>query len=183
MAAPLTKWHDEHVRFGQILDMLEAQLIAFRAGPEPDYELMRDIVEGLHSYSHRFHHPREDAAFALIAVKEPDLRMIANRLEQEHRVIAWAGQELLDRLAQIAEDVIVERSAVEAAASTYLVYYRHHLATEDAEILPRAARHLTDEDWAAVAAVAPAPDLRARSGFDAVYQTLLTRIPAAGRTP
>jgi hemerythrin-like domain-containing protein len=48
---------------------------------------------------------------------------------------------------------------VEAAAGTYLVYYRHHLATEEAQILPLAAQVLTPDDWAAVAAAVPAgPD-------------------------
>lgn len=67
-----------------------------------------------------------------------------------------AGVTLLKLLDEILEDVVIPRETVEAAAATYLVYYRHHLATEEAEILPRAARTLKPDDWEAVAAAVPA---------------------------
>jgi hypothetical protein len=35
------------------------------------------------------------------------------------------------------------------------VYYRHHLATEEREIMPRAVQLLTQDDWAAVTAGVP----------------------------
>jgi hypothetical protein len=40
--------------------------------------------------------------------------------------------------------------------ATYLVYYRHHLATEERDIMPHAAALLTADDWSAVAAAVPA---------------------------
>lgn len=42
------------------------------------------------------------------------------------------------------------RGALEVAAATYLVYYRHHLNTEERDVMPRAAQILTPQDWAAV---------------------------------
>ena len=38
----------------------------------------------------------------------------------------------------------------------YLVYYRNHLSTEEKQVMPRAARFLTEADWAEVAAIDPA---------------------------
>jgi hypothetical protein len=39
------------------------------------------------------------------------------------------------------------------------VYYRHHLSTEERDVMPRAAQVLTEQDWAAVDATVPAsPD-------------------------
>jgi hypothetical protein len=71
---------------------------------------------------------------------------------QEHRVIAAAGEDLLSILHDVVEGALIERHTVEAAAATYLVYYRHHLAAEEQEVIPRAAQLLTPSDWAAVAA-------------------------------
>jgi hemerythrin-like domain-containing protein len=45
---------------------------------------------------------------------------------------------------------------VEAAAATYLVNYRNHLAVEESEVLPHANRTLKPDDWAAAAAAVPA---------------------------
>jgi hemerythrin-like domain-containing protein len=149
-------WHREHVHFARLLDLLENEVAAFHAGEHPNYQLMVDILDYLRYYPDRFHHPREDAAFARLVERDPELELPIARRLQEHRVIAAAGDALLAQLQAIVEEAIVARSALEAAAATYLVYYRHHLAAEEREVIPRAAQLLTPEDWAAVAAAVPA---------------------------
>ena len=156
MAEPLAVWHAEHVNFARLLDLLETQVTAFHRGERPNYVLMGDIVYYLRSFADCVHHPREDVAFARLVEREPGMELVINRLLQEHRVIATAGDELFNRLNEAAGDVMTPRVALEAAAATYLVYYRHHLATEEREIMPRAAQLLTQEDWAAMAATVPA---------------------------
>lgn len=152
---PLARWHAEHINFAALLDLLELQVAAFHSGERPDYDLMVDILHYLHSYSDLVHHPREDVAFARMAEREPALSMVLSRLMQEHRVIAWAGEALLRRLEESAGDAMVPRAEVEAAAATYLVYYRHHLNTEERDILPAARRLLDAADWQAVSAAGP----------------------------
>jgi len=159
MAEPVAVWHAEHVRFASLLDYIEQQMDAFHAGRDPDFELLRDVVYYLHHYADRYHHPRENVAFARLVARDPLIGLVIGRVLQEHRVLENAGESLLKHLGDILEDVVIPRETVEAAAATYLVYYRHHLAAEEAEILPRAARTLKPEDWAAVAAAVPAvPD-------------------------
>ncbi|XXA07760.1 hemerythrin domain-containing protein [Paraburkholderia sp. A3BS-1L] len=97
-------------------------------------------------------------AYAQLLKRDPEIQLVVNRLLQEHRVIATAGEELFNRLNEAAGDALVPRAALEAATATYLVYYRHHLSTEEREVMPRAARVLTEEDWAAVAAAVPSLD-------------------------
>jgi hemerythrin-like domain-containing protein len=180
MNDPVTMWHREHVRFTWLLDFLEQQIASFHAGEHPDYELMRDAVHYLQHYANRFHHPRADVAFAKIAERDPSARLTINRLLQEHRVIDVAGAALLKHLEDILEDTVVERSSVEAAAATYFVYYRHHLATEEAAVLPRAAKLLTPDDWAEVAASIPdGPDPLFGDDINARYRDLHMQIARA----
>ena len=156
MADPLAVWHADHVNFARLLDLLDEQVAAFHRGESVNYALMGDILYYLRNFSDRVHHPREDVAYARLVERDPDIRLVVNRLLQEHRVIATAGDELLNRVNEAAGDVLTPRAALEAATATYLVYYRHHLATEEREIMPRAAQLLTQEDWAAMAATVPA---------------------------
>lgn len=159
MVDPVAVWHAEHMRFASLLDFIEQQMAAFHAGRDPDFELLRDVVYYLHHYADRYHHPRENVAFARLVSRDPWMGLPIGRLLQEHRVLEAAGKALLEHLDAILEDAVIPRETVEAAAATYLVYYRHHLATEEAEVLPRAARILKPDDWAAVAAAIPAvPD-------------------------
>lgn len=155
MIDPIETWHNEHAHFSRLLKILDGQVITFYEGLHPNYDLMRDIVYYLRNFADRFHHPREDVAFARLAKRDPEMRLPVNRLLQEHRVIAVAGEGLLRCLDDIVAETMVERSRLEAAAAAYLVYYRHHLATEEDEILPRAAQLLTKSDWQAVAAAVP----------------------------
>lgn len=156
MVDPVAVWHTEHRRFAQLLDCIEREMAVFHAGDDPDYTLVRDVVHYLRHYGDRFHHPREDVAFAKLLEHDPSLARAVDRLLQEHRVIETVGAELLEYLEDIVRDVVVERKTVETAARNYVVCYRQHLDTEEALILPRARQVLTAADWKAVADAVPA---------------------------
>ena len=69
--------------------------------------------------------------------------------------MAAAGETLLEHIDEVMAGALEPRSILEAAAATYLAYYRQHLAAEEKEVIPRAAELLTPQDWAAVAAAVP----------------------------
>lgn len=155
MSNAIAAWHAEHVRFARMLELLEAEVANFHDEGSPDYDLMLDVVSYLHDYADRYHHPREDLAFACLLRHDPDLKPQVNRLLQEHRVIGRTGEELLGLLKEVLGDAFVSREALEAAAGTYLAYYRNHLNTEERDILPLAAKLLDDGDWAKVTVAMP----------------------------
>ncbi|MBV8030982.1 MAG: hemerythrin domain-containing protein [Betaproteobacteria bacterium] len=159
---PIAAWHTEHVYFNQLLSLLRKQLDVFHQGDRPNYELMQDIVGYLRDYSDQYHHPREDVAFERLARRCPDMELVLARLHQEHRVIAHTGEVLLRMIEAILEDAIVPREQLESALATYLVYYGNHLAKEEEDVLPLAAKELGPLDWQAVKDAAP-------SGRDPVF--------------
>jgi len=155
MADLIAAWHTEHVYFNRLLHLLQKQVDMFHTGALPNYELMLDIISYLRDYSDQFHHPREDVAFSRLAKRCPDMELVLDRLGQEHRVIAHAGQKLLEYLRAILGGAIVSRAEVEVAAATYLVYYGNHIAKEEEDVLARAAKELTPADWEAVRSAVP----------------------------
>jgi len=150
MAMPISAWHADHVYFNELLGRLRAELDVFHRGERPDYEGMCEIVTYLREYGDAVHHPREGVAFARLARHCPDMELALARLEQEHRVIAQAGQRLLEQIEAILGGAIVPRGELESALATYLVYYGNHIAKEEEDVLTRAAGFLTAEDWDAV---------------------------------
>lgn len=177
MADQLAVWQTEHANFVQLLDLMEAQVRTFQTGERPNYELMIDVVRYLRHYSDRFHHRLEDVAFSRLVERDAGMQLVVNRLLQEHRVIAAAGDELLKRLNEITDDIMTARATVEAAAATYLLYYRHHIATEDNEIMPRVAQTLTQDDWTTVTAAVPADaDTLFGHDFESRYRELRRQI-------
>ena len=153
---PVAAWHDEHAHFLQLLGELQRELDVFHGAERPNYELMLEVIRRLRELGDRQHHPREEAAFERLAARDPDMRLRLNRLRQEHRVIARAGEVLAEQLDAILNGAVVPRAHVETAAATYLVYYGNHIAKEEEDVLPRAAAALTPADWQAVAAAGPA---------------------------
>jgi hemerythrin-like domain-containing protein len=180
MSDSIALWHAQHKHFSRLLDLLEQQVVAFHADDGPNYELMLDIVNYLRYFPDRYHHPREDVAFARLVKHDPGMKPLIEQMLQEHRVIAAAGTELLSYLQQVVDDVVIERAKVEAAAATYLVYYRRHLALEDRDIVPRAEQMLTLQDWEAVVAANPAgPDPLFGEDCDPRYRELRRQIALA----
>ena len=152
----ISAWHADHENFRVLLGELRAELDVFHRGARPDYERMCQVVTSLREYGDEVHHPREDVAFARLALRCPDMDLALARLGQEHRVIAQAGQRLLEQIEAILGGALVPRAELETALATYLVYYGNHIAKEEEDVLSRAVQHLTAEDWAAVRAAVPA---------------------------
>lgn len=177
MKDPITGWKAEHDNFSRLLDVFQREVDRFHEGERPDYELMLDVVTYLRYFPEHTHHPREDVAFARLVQKDPSLQTTVNRLLQEHRVISAAGAQIQQLLEQVIGDAIVERALLEAAASTFVVYYRHHISAEDQAIMPLAAKLLTAEDWAEVSrAVSSVPDTLFGAQVDARYRELRDKI-------
>lgn len=177
MADPIAAWHAEHQYFSRLLALLHKQVDVFHSGERPNYELMLDIVSYLREYTDRVHHPREDIAYAHLAKHRPDLSLVLERLRQEHRVIAHAGDTLRQLLQAIIGGAILSRAEVEMAAATYLVYYGNHIAKEEEEILSRAAQSLTSEEWEDMRrAVPPVNDPMGHRGEERHYRELRRQI-------
>lgn len=147
MTTPVQAWHDEHMEFEALLNELRRQVDIFHASGRPDYERMLHILSTLRERGDRSHHPREDVAFERLAKRCPDLALELARLQQEHRVIARAGEKLRGLLSAALDEAVLQRAEVEIAAAMYLVYYGNHIAHEEETILGRAASALTEEDW------------------------------------
>jgi hemerythrin-like domain-containing protein len=156
---PVAAWHEEHAYFKRLLHLLQEETDTLCAGGSPNYELMLDVISYLREYGDQVHHPREDETFRRLGQRNPGRRKTIGRLHQEHRVIREAGEILRDLLEEAVADTLVSRAQIEVAAATYIVYYGNHIAREEEEVLPIAAKELTDADWAAAksAAAAPAP--------------------------
>jgi hemerythrin-like domain-containing protein len=181
MNSPAAAWHAEHAYFGKLLRLLQREVDVFHTAERPNYELMLDIISYLRDFADRFHHPREDVAFARLAKRSPGLELCLARLRQEHSVLAQAGQTLRDLLTRILDGSMVERAEVEIAAAMYLVYYGNHIAKEEEDVVGQAARLLSAEDWEAVRAAVPAQaDPLFGEAPDERYRALRQRIAAAG---
>lgn len=151
MAGQIAAWHAEHLNFSRLLRLFEEQVVLFAQGETADYKLMQDIVHYLRHFPELHHHRYENEVYRRVSERTPALAPLVDQLLQEHRVIAACGEQLAGLLDAVLNDGAVVRSDLEAAAATFLVYYRNHIETEETRMLPRVAEAMRPEDWAGVA--------------------------------
>ena len=155
MHDPVRKWHEEHMYFHRLLELLRHEVDQLALGETPNYALMLDIIDYLRDYSDHVHHPREDAVFKRLAHYCPDRALPLARLRQEHRIIEHSGENLRVLLQEAASDAMVSRAEIEVAAASYLVYYGNHIAHEEEDVMPLARKMLGEADWQAARDVVP----------------------------
>jgi len=147
MTNDLDKLQMAHADFAKLLDLLQAQIGLFHRGEQPDYDLILDIFYYMTHYPDRFHHPKEDLAFARLAERAPDTRAKVEELARLHRVIAQSGARFLDTLDAALAGAILPRESVEVPALEYIALYRDHMNMEEHELFPIGRIQLRDNDW------------------------------------
>lgn len=152
MPTILAQWHDEHVNFAKLLNILEAQLNLFHDGERPNYELMLDVMFYMTNYPDVLHHPREDMAFARIREIDTSAEPLVNELSKQHAQLRATGEQLVRALSDIVNGSIAPRESVEGPGRAYITSFRSHMRTEENDILPIAAKLLGDKDWSAIRA-------------------------------
>jgi len=148
MKYTLVLWHADHVNFGRLLNLLEGELAPLHDAGSPDYALMLDIMYYMTHYSDVLHHPKEDLVFARIKAHDERAGPAVDELTSQHAQLREMGAALVHTLDDVVNGSIASRERVEATARAYVSTLRAHMRTEEGEILPRAARVLSERDWA-----------------------------------
>ncbi len=109
--------------------------------------MMLDIMYYMTHYSDVLHHPKEDLVFARIKAQDERAGPAVDALTSQHAQLREMGEALVHTLDDVVNGSIASRTHVEATARAYLSALRAHMRTEEGEILPLAARVLSESDW------------------------------------
>jgi len=176
--------HDEHRSISAVLSGLRSLAQLAREGKvRPDFAVFRAMIYYIDAFPERMHHPKEDQhLFARLLARDPGARALVEALKAEH----VSGARLVRDLEQAAlsfEQTWPEGGAnFVAAVEAYAQFHWSHMRREEEEVIPRAEKALTPEDWAAIQAAFegnedPIADLREQD-FHAIYQRILNLAPA-----
>ena len=139
----------EHRYAARLLDLLEEQLAAVARGEPLDREASLAVMTYMTQHPDAYHHPREDAMFALLAKRDPHLVKRIAEVKRAHRTIGSAGQQLLGALERLSQDSRAGDGVV-SRIGDYVSAMREHMAIEERDLFPRASEVLDDADFAEV---------------------------------
>jgi hemerythrin-like domain-containing protein len=148
----------DHRNMTRLLDILRAELDAYRVGGTPDFDLLRSVMEYTLHYPDLCHHPKEDMIFRCLLRRDPGAGARVGDLIAEHTRLAELSRKLAAALHNVAHDVEVPREWLERLVEEYIAGNRRHIAAEEQRFFPLAIVTLTDEDWDEIDASVTAKD-------------------------
>lgn len=184
-AAAISLLKDEHLAIASVLYSLRAAVRRIRAGREPDFRLLRALLNYIVAFPERLHHPKEDRfLFTALVTRHPQAAPLIATLEAEHAEGAVLIAALVDTLVSYAAAGAASFDEFAHAVETYVDFHWRHMATEEDVVLPLARRHLTVEDWGRIAAAFrdndnPLSGIKPRDEAEALFRQILALVPDA----
>jgi hemerythrin-like domain-containing protein len=140
----------EHRYASLLLDLLEERLAATAADQPLDREAFVAGMGYMTQHLDGYHHLREDAMFARLVKRAPDLATCIARVKSEHRSIGSAGKRLLAALERAPRGGRSAEDGLISGIAEYVTAMRAHMAVEERELFPRARQLLDEEDRAEI---------------------------------
>jgi len=181
-ATTLASLRQEHERMGAVLQLVARQLDTLESGGGADFPLLGHALAYMHAFPSQVHHPKEDALFGRLALRDPACRSMVREIREQHLQIyeieIWLKAMALHRPASGAGEAMRFISF----GREFLRLQRDHARTEEMTLFPRALQVLDRDDWEQVAAAVshsddPLDDEHRREDFQILYDCLLREPP------
>ena len=138
----------DHRNVTTMMDVLERHLRAVHDAESADFSLMHDVMIYMTTFPDKVHHPMEDFMFRRVRERCASNQDLIDKVTREHESLFEKGARFRDRLEHVVDGAMVRRDELEELGNDYVAFMRHHMALEDNEAFPLAARVLEPQDWA-----------------------------------
>lgn len=175
---------DEHLAISAVLYSLRFLVKQMRKGDQPNFALLRSILDYIVSYPDRWHHPKEDKyLFAAVKRRTHDADALIAKLEREHALGYPMIEDLTHQLIAFQGGDVAARDAFFSSAERYAELEWAHLRIEEDVFMPIAERVLSAEDWAEIHTAFKENDnplfgIKPKEEAEALYQRILSLAPA-----
>jgi hemerythrin-like domain-containing protein len=175
---------DEHLAISAVVYSLRYLVKQMRdQGAQPNFTLLKALLDYIVSYPDRWHHPKEDKfLFAAVKRRTHDADALIEDLEHEHERCNTLIEELKRDLVAFQAGGADARTAFFAAVDNYTTFEWEHMRKEEDLFLPIAERVLTDDDWREIHAAFRENDnplfgIKPKDEAEALYQRILSLAP------
>lgn len=139
MSPSITEIHAGHEDITYLLHVLGQQVGAFQAGRTPDVLLMRDIVARLNEYAADGCDGGERGTIERIARRDTTATPHCVTLTTEHSELRRLGESVLTVIDDVAQGLLLPRSAVVTPCRQFIRMFRGHLHRERAYLKDHGA--------------------------------------------
>ena len=150
----------------------------------PDFAVFHAMIRYIDEFPERLHHPKEEKyLFARLVERSPEAVQLAGELREEHVTGARLIRDLEQALAYFEEHSPAGAPTFRTAVEAYADFHWQHMRKEEETLLPLAERHLTADDWEAIAAAFEANRDPIAGVAQKEYDDLFSRIALIAPAP
>lgn len=171
--------HDEHRALGAVLHGLRYLVREVQEKcVKPDFKLLWAMIYYMDAFSERLHNPREDLyLFTRLKMRTHEADEVIAILERQHQESTAHIRHLEQALGQLEAGAPDSLAAFAQAAENLVEEAWQHMGLEEKVVIPLARKHLTADDWIAIAeAFDENGDPRFGPKPDNEFRDLFTRI-------
>lgn len=169
----------EHVNMSALLKFLTAKLDELKQDQSIRYDFIKDIVDYLHDYADRHHHPCEDLIYDYYLQHKKHQPESLHKLAQQHELISELTERVQEMTDMILMDAVVPQEQYVSALEEFLEVQTKHLNYEEEHIIPMLREELNAGDWEAILASLPYEGI---SDVDSLEQLARKADPLFGDT-
>ncbi|MDY6942992.1 MAG: hemerythrin domain-containing protein [Pseudomonadota bacterium] len=145
-----TRLSVDHRRIGDILDLLELELVKRQQGDDMEMSLLQQSIGYYDEYMHRFHHPTEDVIYQHAVRIDQELQPLVDGLRVEHDRMRVATRRLLEEIDEQEVRADPSPTVLIADLRNFVYMERRHVNFEEKTVFPMLQETLEFIDWAAV---------------------------------
>ncbi len=141
----------EHARLRRVLMLVNEMCDNLRETDQrPNAGLFTTLFDYTDSYA-RTHLPKEERyLFKALRARSPESHALLDELESDHRTVPGILERLRKLLSECRDGSPEARQAFIEALEKFNHQQHVHMAKEETEMIPMAAKHLTPSDWEAI---------------------------------
>jgi hemerythrin-like domain-containing protein len=159
----------EHRHIATVMQLFTDQLKAIESGELVDTHVVFEIMDYMVTWPDRYHHPREDLIYGLVAELDSRAADEVDSLQRDHDATAKNGRKVLQAIERWREG---ETSGAEVVKSgrAYVDHMYEHMNVEEKLVFPHIESVLSLQDWRELA-----EDDELRAVSDPVFGTRVQR--------
>ncbi|WP_282606410.1 hemerythrin domain-containing protein [Pelagibius sp. Alg239-R121] len=150
MTEAIQTLRSEHKTTARMLDLLERQITLFEETQQPDYDLLKEVIDYFLTYPDLYHHPKENLILEVLRRKAPEAAAPVGDIEREHAEISSRLHDFAHAVVEVLMEAEVSRDAFVKIARDFVEEQRRHMIKEEQVFFPAALKALTPVDWEAI---------------------------------
>jgi hemerythrin-like domain-containing protein len=128
---------EDHRNMALVLKLLDGIVVEMKAGEDPDFELLAEIMSYMTIYPDAVHHPKEDVVYEELRARRPDLAEDLDNVPEDHREIARLGCLLREEVDAVNAGAAVLRETMIEDTAAYVRRLRDHMIWEEEDLFRR----------------------------------------------